>query len=100
MKVLDEGVDLPQTDSAFLLASSTIEREWVQRRGRILRHATNKQKARLTDFLVVPPSPSSQASKSLLKSELRRASAFADCSDNQFDLDGPNEIIKECELLL
>ena len=36
MKVLDEGIDIPLTDTAFLLASSTVEREWVQRRGRIL----------------------------------------------------------------
>src|SRR5437763_132585 len=37
MKVLDEGVDIPQTTTAYLMASSTVVREWVQRRGRILR---------------------------------------------------------------
>ena len=57
MKVLDEGVDIPQTDTAFLLASSTVEREWVQRRGRILRHAPGKSVAHLHDFIVVPPRP-------------------------------------------
>lgn len=36
-KILDEGIDLPSVRKALLLASSTTEREWVQRRGRVLR---------------------------------------------------------------
>ena len=36
-KVLDEGVDIPTIREAFIVASSTVEREWVQRRGRVLR---------------------------------------------------------------
>lgn len=97
MKVLDEGVDIPQTDTAFLLASSTVEREWVQRRGRILRRAPGKKTATLFDFIVLPPSLSSPASVSLLRSEIRRASAFAALSDNEFDREGPNQIISELE---
>ena len=97
MKVLDEGVDIPETDTAFLLASSTVEREWVQRRGRILRQAPNKVVADLHDFVVIPPDFESAASKSLLQSELRRASAFADVSENEFDRDGPNAAIRSLE---
>ncbi len=97
MKVLDEGVDIPHTDTAFLLASSTVEREWVQRRGRILRHAPGKDVARLHDFIVVPPDLESPASRSLLRSELRRASAFADLAQNEFDPDGPNTVIRQLE---
>ena len=52
MKVLDEGIDLPQTDVAFLLSSSTVRREWVQRRGRILRTAPGKNFATLHDQLL------------------------------------------------
>ena len=100
MKVLDEGVDIPQTDTAFLLASSTVEREWVQRRGRILRHAPGKTFAHLHDFIVVPPDFNSPAARSLLKSELRRASAFADLAENEFDPDGPNSVIRELETML
>ena len=100
MKVLDEGVDIPQTDTAFLLASSTVEREWVQRRGRILRHAPGKSFAHLHDFIVVPPDLNSPAAKSLLKSELRRASAFADLAENEFDSDGPNSVTRELEAML
>ena len=54
MRVLDEGIDIPQTDTAFLMASSTVEREWVQRRGRILRNAPGKEFANLHDFIVIP----------------------------------------------
>ncbi len=97
MKVLDEGVDLPHTDTAFLLASSTVEREWVQRRGRILRQTPGKDMARLHDFIVVPPDLESPAAKSLLRSELRRASAFAELAMNEFDPDGPNTVIRQLE---
>ena len=97
MRVLDEGVNIPQTDTAFILASSTVEREWVQRRGRILRTAPNKSAAHLHDFLVVPPDLDSPASKSLLRSELRRASAFADLADNEHDPGGPSSLIQELE---
>ena len=97
MKVLDEGIDIPQTDTAFLLASSTVEREGVQRRGRILRQAPGKDVARLHDFIVVPPCLESPAAKSLLRSELRRASAFADLAENEYDPDGANTVIRQLE---
>ena len=97
MRVLDEGVNIPQTDTAFILASSTVEREWVQRRGRILRTSPNKRAAHLHDFIVIPPHLDSPAAKSLLRSELRRASAFADLADNEHDPGGPSSLIQELE---
>ena len=97
MRVLDEGVDIPQTDTAFLLASSTVEREWTQRRGRILRSAPGKQFANLHDFIVVPPDLEAPSGASLLRSELRRASAFADLAENEFDPDGPSEVLRGLE---
>ena len=97
MKVLDEGVDIPETDTAFLLASSTVEREWIQRRGRILRTAPGKEYASLHDFIVVPPDRSSPAGKSLLRSELRRASSFADLAENEYDPGGPRAVIRDLE---
>ena len=74
-----------------------MEREWVQRRGRILRQAPGKLVADLHDFIVIPQDLDSAASKSLLRSELRRASAFADVSENEFDPDGPNATIRSLE---
>ena len=97
MKVLDEGVDIPETNTAFLLASSTVEREWIQRRGRILRQAPGKHIADLHDFIVVPPDLDSASSKSLLRSELRRAKSFVEVSDNEYDQDGPGSRIRSLE---
>ena len=97
MKVLDEGVDIPETDTAFLMASSTVEREWVQRRGRILRSAPGKDFANLHDFLVTPPDSESPSGASLLRSELRRATAFADLAENEYDPDGPRSVISPLE---
>ena len=97
MKVLDEGVDIPQTETAFLLASSTVEREWVQRRGRILRATPGKSPAQLHDFLVTPPDGTYQTGNSLIKSELRRASAFAEMAENRFAANGPNALIRYWE---
>jgi superfamily II DNA or RNA helicase len=89
MKVLDEGVDIPQTDTAFILASSTVEREWVQRRGRLLRTAPGKRHATLHDFFVVPPDPDSREGRSVLRGELARAEAFASLALNEWDPNGP-----------
>ena len=100
MKVLDEGIDIPQTDTAFLLASSTVRREWIQRRGRILRNAPGKSVAHLHDFIVIPPDAGTPSGASLLRSELRRAYEFADLAENEFDAHGPNSTIRNLEALL
>jgi superfamily II DNA or RNA helicase len=97
MKVLDEGIDIPQTDTAFLLASSTVRREWVQRRGRILRKAPGKTTASLHDFLVVPPNPGADEGRAVLKGEIRRAEEFASLATNEWDRDGPRAIISRYE---
>ena len=99
MKVLDEGIDIPQTDTAFLLASSAVRREWVQRRGRILRNAPGKSVARLHDFLVVPPNPDSREGASILRGELQRAEEFARLAENEWDVDGPRSVISRYESL-
>ena len=57
MKCLDEGVDVPSTKNAFILASSTNPREFIQRRGRILRKHPGKKNANIYDFITIPPTP-------------------------------------------
>lgn len=54
IKCLDEGIDIPKTDTAFILASSTTKRQFIQRRGRVLRKAVGKQYAYLYDFIALP----------------------------------------------
>lgn len=55
MKCLDEGVDVPPTRTAYFLASSSNPREFVQRRGRILRRSPGKRSASVYDAIAVPP---------------------------------------------
>lgn len=51
---LDEGVDIPACDVAVFVSSSTSERQYIQRRGRVLRTAPNKRQAWVYDYLVYP----------------------------------------------
>lgn len=97
MKVLDEGLDIPATANAYILASSTVRREWVQRRGRILRTAPGKDRAYIHDFFIVPPDPESPEGRAILRAELQRADEFARLADNAWDDDGPRSITEQYE---
>ena len=80
IRCLDEGVDIPQASHALILASSQNPREFIQRRGRVLRVAPTtsaKHVAVIHDALVVPDAPDDGFS-SLVKTEVRRAIEFAD----------------------
>lgn len=78
IRCLDEGVDIPDVSHALILASSQNPRQFIQRRGRVLRRAPDKQIAILHDAIVVPVSADDEPEQiSLLKSELVRAIEFA-----------------------
>lgn len=89
MKCLDEGVDVPTTQTAYFLASSSNPREFVQRRGRILRKAPNKEFSVIHDLVAVPPtaqsfkSASFQAERSIIRRELQRFKEFANPALNK-----------------
>ena len=92
-KVLDEGVDIPSIREAFIVASSTVEREWVQRRGRVLRVHPGKQWAIVHDFLALPPvrlvrRDGTRALKKIIETELHRAYAFGRYARNVAGPDG------------
>jgi len=55
IKCLDEGVDIPAARFGYILASSGNPREFIQRRGRLLRPSSDKEFAEIYDFIVVPP---------------------------------------------
>jgi superfamily II DNA or RNA helicase len=61
IKCLDEGIDLPALDSAILVASNKTEREWIQRRGRILRIYPGKEYSIIHDFVMLPYSRKEEA---------------------------------------
>ncbi len=64
MKCLDEGVDIPDARIGYLLASSSNPRQFIQRRGRLLRLANNKSHAVIYDYLAVPPGDAPVTSRS------------------------------------
>jgi len=93
-RVLDEGVNIPQICKAFVLASTTVERQWVQRRGRLLRtcKAIGKTHSVIHDLLALPPSMEEGLdpdARALVRSELRRAQEFARLATNAGRPDGP-----------
>ena len=97
-RVLDEGVNIPQICKAFILASTTVERQWVQRRGRLLRtcSAIGKTHSVIHDLLALPPDMKEGLdpdARALVRSELRRAQEFARLARNAGRLDGPLAII-------
>ena len=82
---LDEGVDIPVIKNAVILASSQNPRQFIQRRGRILRPHLSKEKATLFDMIVLPPDmgrSTLQIERNLLKKELKRFLEFADLANN------------------
>ena len=55
IKCLDEGVDIPSVETAIIMASSGNPKQYIQRRGRVLRQnkKTGKTKAIIYDILVI-----------------------------------------------
>jgi len=86
MKVLDEGIDIPQCNTAYILASSSNSRQFIQRRGRILRRHPNKKQALIYDFVVLPnPNSDFSSVKSLVVRELKRVMDFVKPSMNRYE---------------
>lgn len=85
-RVLDEGFNVPQTETAYLLASNTVVRQWTQRLGRVLRISTEtgKKYATLHDFIAMPVvgNDCDEDLKSLILSEYRRVEFFSKFSSN------------------
>lgn len=95
IKCLDEGVNIPGIKTAFLLASSANPKEYIQRRGRVLRKAPGKHFAVIYDFVTLPGSLEkrrnraeiSQAELTLVKKEILRIQEFGELSENPSEAD-------------
>lgn len=96
IRCLDEGVNIPSIRTAFIMASSTNPKEYVQRRGRVLRKFPGKRHAVIYDFITLPIpleevgdySPEIlEGVKSLAMREITRMKDFAAIAENPFDSD-------------
>lgn len=92
IKCLDEGIDIPACETAFILASSANPRQFIQRRGRILRRSKGKSLARIFDFVVYSDDLLQQEDEinssqvNILKNELRRVEEFAALAENNAEV--------------
>ena len=86
MKCLDEGVNVPRSELAIFCASTGNPRQFIQRRGRILRNHPDKHRAIIHDLVVIPVINSTDETfsmeVSLLRNELKRVRDFATMSEN------------------
>lgn len=84
IRCLDEGIDVPACQRAYILASSRNPRQFVQRRGRILRRSLGKEQAEIFDLMVRVPEGAlnSTVERALLVEEFKRVSEFANLARN------------------
>ncbi len=86
MKCLDEGVDVPRSELAIFCASTGNPRQFIQRRGRVLRLHKDKIHATIHDLVVVPEvadESTFEMEKGLVKKELERVVDFANLAMNK-----------------
>lgn len=99
MKCLDEGVDIPRTEIAIFCSSTGNPRQYVQRRGRVLRLHKQKKIATIYDMIVIPKIDLSNdngeysCEKGLVEGEVRRLIEFAKDSKNLDEILQNNELI-------
>ncbi|NLB68724.1 MAG: DEAD/DEAH box helicase family protein [Lentisphaerae bacterium] len=104
IKCLDEGVNIPAIKTAFILASTTNPKEYIQRRGRVLRLYEGKEYAVIYDFIALPRPLDEVASitdeqvqreMTLVRNELARAEEFARIALNMGEAEQVIDAIKE-----
>lgn len=103
MKILDEGVDIPITKNAIFCSSTGNPRQFIQRRGRVLRTYENKSHANIWDMVVIPKisdvddDKEYHMEKNILKSEILRVANFVYSSKN-IDSFKDSELSKICKI--
>lgn len=94
IKCLDEGVNVPAIKTAYILASTTNPKEYIQRRGRVLRLYPGKEAAYIYDFITLPrelttvENTSAELAKSeraLVVKEIKRMREFCHISLNPYE---------------
>ena len=109
IRCLDEGVDIPSVERAFILSSSSNPKEFIQRRGRVLRQSkeTGKEFAYIYDFIVIPDSenvdldPATvKMERNYLEKEFIRFQEFVEIAENVHEIEPMIADLKEKYKLL
>lgn len=96
IKCLDEGVNIPSIKTAFIMASSTNPREYIQRRGRVLRKFPGKMYSYIYDFVTLPIDLEEadeysdeflKSFKTMARNELDRIREFSSLAENEHESD-------------
>lgn len=100
MKCLDEGVDVPRAEVGIFTSSTGNPRQFIQRRGRLLRKHKDKTFAYIYDIIVVPnhidiDKATFDMERSLVMNEIMRVAYFASLSDNYYEVIGTLSSILE-----
>lgn len=86
IRCLDEGVDVPKCPTAIIISSSTNERQFIQRRGRVLRKSEDKAKAVIYDMITLPGLSAEQGDDSarrFIENELDRGKVLMRSAENR-----------------
>ena len=107
IKCLDEGVNIPSIRTAFIMASTRNPREFIQRRGRLLRRSPNKDYAEIYDMITLPRELSCvshldfERDRNIIIGEMTRINEFGKLSDNPAQADGMmNQIMQVYDVYL
>lgn len=100
MKCLDEGVDVPRAEIGIFTASTGNPREFIQRRGRLLRTHDEKQYSYIYDIIVIPDTicreqAVSSMESNLVRAELKRVAYFATLAQNCYANGGAYETLND-----
>lgn len=100
MKCLDEGVDVPRAECGIFTSSTGNPREFIQRRGRLLRNYAEKAFSNIYDMVVVPSTINreecySSMERNQVKAELKRVAYFASLAVNCYANNGAYEVLNE-----
>lgn len=83
IKCLDEGVDVPSADKVIIMSSSTNPREYIQRRGRVLRRFKGKKIATIYDMIILPDDDGFDFTKTIIANEKKRLYDFIESAKNK-----------------
>jgi superfamily II DNA or RNA helicase len=90
IRCLDEGVDVPGCQTAILISSNKSERQFIQRRGRVLRKTSGKEKAVIYDILTFPGVDAEEGdhiTRKVVEDEIERAKHLIQAAENQRDVE-------------